>query len=161
LTLNNLFAIRSSSKADLPAIRNLIRTVGINPFGLAWQRFVIAVDNKDHFIGCGQIKIHADGSKELASIAVLAEWRNQGVARAIILRLLENQSRPLYLTCRSNLQSFYTKFSFHVVTHSTDLPPYFHRLTHIAQIFRWLGFTRDGMEIMRLEDNNLANLPDI
>ena len=112
----NIFTLRPATQADFPAIRRLIHEVGINPMALDWRRFTIAVDANDRLVGCGQVKPHKDGSRELASIAVLPEWRKQGVARAIILHLLETQPRPLYLTCRGRLGPFYEKFGFQDVT---------------------------------------------
>jgi amino-acid N-acetyltransferase len=136
---------------DFPAIQRLIHEVGINPMALDWRRFMIAVDANDQMVGCGQIKPHKDGSRELASIAVLPEWRKQGVARTIILHLLETQPRPLYLTCRGRLGPFYEKFGFQDVTASADLPPYFRRLARLTKLFHRLGIFHESMLVMRLE----------
>jgi N-acetylglutamate synthase-like GNAT family acetyltransferase len=148
---DNLFNLRPATQADFPAIRRLIHEVGINPMALDWQRFTIAVDVHDRLVGCGQVKPHTDGSLELASIAVEPEWRKQGVARAIILRLLETHPRPLYLTCRGRLGPFYEKFGFQDVTASTDLPPYFRRITRLAKLFQRLGVFHERMLVMRLD----------
>ena len=78
------FTLRRATNYDFPAIKNLIDAVEINPMGLDWRRFIIAVDKDDHLVGCGQVKQHKDGSLELASIAVQPDWRKQGVARAIV-----------------------------------------------------------------------------
>lgn len=119
---------------------------------LDWGRFLIAVDGNDRLVGCGQVKPHKDGSLELASIAVQPEWRKQGVARTIILCLLETHPRPLYLTCRGRLGSFYEKFGFQEVTDASDLPPYFRRITRLAKLFQRLSFFHERMLVMRLED---------
>jgi len=145
------FSLRPATQADFPAIRSLIHEVGINPMALDWQRFTIAVDTNDRLVGCGQIKLHGDGSRELASIAVLPEWRKQGVARAIIIHLLEAQPRPLYLTCRGGLGPLYEKFSFKDATDAVDLPPYFRRLARLARLFQRLGIFHERMLVMRLE----------
>ena len=96
---DTLFTLRHATQADFPAIRDLIDAVGINPMGLDWRRFIIAVDVDDRLVGCGQVKPHQDGSLEMASIAVQSEWRKKGVARVIILQLLETHLRPLNLVC--------------------------------------------------------------
>ena len=107
------FSIRTAGKDDFPAIRALIHAVQINPIGLDWHRFLIAVTPENEMIGCGQIKPHTDGSRELASIAVQEQARGQGVARAIIEELLVREpTRPLYLMCRTRLGSLYAKFGF-------------------------------------------------
>jgi N-acetylglutamate synthase-like GNAT family acetyltransferase len=151
MTREAFFSLRPAAQTDFAAIRALIHAVGINPMALDWQRFTIAVDSEDRLVGCGQIKPHKDGSRELASIAVLPEWRKQGVARAIILHLLETQPTPLYLTCRGRLGTFYEKFGFQDVTASPDLPPYFRRLARLGKVFQQLGFFHERMLVMRVE----------
>ncbi len=78
---------------------------------LDWRRFVIAEDGGE-IVGISQVKQHGDGSRELASIAVIPERRGQGIARKIIEHLLEQETGTVYLTCRSPLESFYTRFGF-------------------------------------------------
>ena len=77
--------LRPASEEDFPANRALIRIVGINPTGLDWHRFVVAVTPDDEMIGCGQVKPRADGTRELASIAVRPAYRQQGIAQAIMV----------------------------------------------------------------------------
>jgi GNAT superfamily N-acetyltransferase len=129
----------------------LIHDVQINPMALDWRRFIIAVDANDRLVGCGQVKPHQDGSLELASIAVLPEWRKQGVARAIILHLLETHPRPLYLTCRGRLGPFYEKFGFQDATAPAELPPYFRRIKRVVKVLQRLGFSHERMLVMKLD----------
>src|SRR3989304_5329525 len=70
--------LRPETAADAGAIRSLIFRVGINPRGLDWRRFQVAVDPGGRLVGCGQVKPHADGSRELASIAVPPKGRIDG-----------------------------------------------------------------------------------
>lgn len=151
---DRIFTLRQAIEADLPAISDLIETAGINPRGLDWRRFLIAVDGDDHLVGSGQVKIHLDGSLELASIAVQPEWRKQGVARAIILKLLETHPRPLYLVCRGRLGTFYEKFGFVVIFNPKDMPPHFRRLNLLVQAFQFLGLINGNL--MRI--GNIINL---
>jgi len=126
--------LRPASEEDFPAIRALIRIVGINPTGLDWHRFVVAVTPDDEMIGCGQVKPRADGTRELASIAVRPAYRQQGIAQAIIDRLLAKNPPPLYLICRNGLGPFYERFGFRDIQES-EMPPYFKRLTRAARMF--------------------------
>ena len=64
------YSIRKATRGDAAFIRRLIWQVGINPLGLDWQRFVMAVHGHGVRIGCAQLKMHKDGSRELASVAV-------------------------------------------------------------------------------------------
>jgi N-acetylglutamate synthase-like GNAT family acetyltransferase len=126
--------LRSALEGDFPAIRALIRTVGINPTGLDWRRFVVAVTPNGKVAGCGQVKPHSNGSRELASIAVRPAFRRQKIAQAIIENLLAENPPPLYLICRNGLGSFYACFGFHAVREN-EMPLYFRRLMRVARLF--------------------------
>jgi N-acetylglutamate synthase-like GNAT family acetyltransferase len=130
--------------------RSLIRRVRINPRDLDWRRFTIAVDGSEKMIGCGQIKFHADGLAVLASIAVEPQYRGRGVARAIIDSLLAGGPRPLYLTCRSTLGSFYAKWGFSEVTRG-EMPPYYRRLAGIVSALAPIFARGDHLLVMRLQ----------
>ncbi len=94
---------------------------------LDWRRFLVVVDEQDRVIGCGQVKPHADGTRELASLAVVPECQRQGIGKSIVEQLLAENPLPLYLTCRASLQPYYEKFGFQVML-PTVMPPYFHRI---------------------------------
>lgn len=122
-----MIKIRPAAEHDARAIRALIRQARINPMALDWRRFLVAVDEQERVIGCGQVKPHADGTRELASLAVVPELQRRGIGRSIVERLSAENLLPLYLTCRAALQTYYEKFGFQVV-HPTEMPPYFHRI---------------------------------
>ncbi len=86
-------------------------------------------------VGIGQIKVHGDGSRELASIAVIPEARGQGIARTLIDHLLAGEIGDVWLTCRPELRAFYRPFGFVDVDDPRSLPPYFRR---IARVMGWL-----------------------
>lgn len=101
--------------------------VGINPIGLDWQRFTLAVDAEGHMLGCGQIKPHGDGSRELSSLAVQPEAQGQGIGKALVAHLTAQTTFPLYLTCRSELGTYYKQFGFRIAA-PKEMPPYFYRI---------------------------------
>lgn len=145
------FSLRPAVEADFPAIRQLIREVRINPTGLNWRRFVVAETAQGQFAGCGQIKPHPEGELELASLALKDEYRGQGVASQIIRHLLAaEQYRPLYLTCRSELGEFYEKFGFRVIE-TGEMPPYYRRLSRLANLFLAMPLINRRMLVMRLD----------
>src|SRR5512139_3996309 len=115
------FSLHSATQADARIIRKINSQVSNNPLSLDWRRFVLAVDPAGRVIGCGQIKPHADGSFELASIAVVPEWRRNGVARMIVERLLDQHPGRIYLTCQLELGSMYEKFGF-IPIEKFDMP---------------------------------------
>jgi len=129
------YSIRPATKDDQAAIKSLIKIVGINPLGIKWPRFLVANHLEEGLIGCGQVKVHRDGSRELASIAVHKAWRKQGVARAIISALHEEYPRPLWLTCESGLRSFYEAIGYLEVHELDKMPPYFRRTKRIFNLY--------------------------
>ncbi len=125
---------RRATARDANAIRTLIFRVGINPRGLDWRRFLLAVNKQDRVIGCGQVKPHADGSRELASIAVRPKVRRRGVASALIRMLMKENDPPLWLMCRSGLAGFYERFGFVIVGDPALMPRYFQRVHRMVTI---------------------------
>src|SRR6202521_2197724 len=94
--------IRTATEADQPTIRRLIKEANINPMSLDWPNFVVAEED-GAIVGVGQVKAHGDGSRELASIAVVPARQGQGIGRAIIETLLARAPGiVIHLTCRSD-----------------------------------------------------------
>jgi N-acetylglutamate synthase-like GNAT family acetyltransferase len=145
-----MFTLRGATQQDESAIRALIHQVGINPMALDWRHFLLAVDEKDRMIGCGQIKAHFDGTRELASIAVVPEQRGQGIARAVIEQLKAENFPPLYLTCRSELSLMYEKFGFRTLK-PEELTPYFKRIWRFAHLIQRLNAEIGQLSIMLWE----------
>lgn len=141
------YSLRAATAGDATAIRSLIYAAHNNPTGLDWRRFVVAVSADGEVIGCGQIKPHKDGSRELASIAVIPVWRGNGVARLIIEHLVAASPGLLYLTCRAGLGSLYEKFGFRSVGEG-EMTPYFRRLSHMAKLVGFIGLETEGMLVM-------------
>ena len=133
------FALRPARETDRTAIHRLIRQVGINPTGLDWQRFTVAVDELDQVVGCGQVKNHRAGVRELASLAVAPAWRGRGMAGAIMRELMHKAGPPLWLMCRSSLVSLYAKFGFDEVGPDEDQPGYFRRMRTLAGAFLFVS----------------------
>ena len=134
---------------DFSAIRRLIHRVQINPTGLDWRRFVVAVDGFGRMLGCGQLKPHGSDLVELASIAVEPSYRHRGVARAIIEHLLSQAPRPLYLTCRSSLGPLYEKWGFRIIG-MDEMPAYFRRLARLVSMMPALAARGETLLIMKL-----------
>lgn len=132
--------LRPATQSDQKIIEQIVRNAGINPMSLDWHRFLISEENGQP-IGIGQIKQHGDGSRELASIAVIPEKRGQGVASEIIRALLARENGDVYLTCRAPLESFYNQFGFRSVGRA-EMTPYFKRLHRIGNFFARLAKTK-------------------
>lgn len=144
-----MFSLRPATSNDAAIIRRIIFQVHINPSDLNWQRFILAVDEQDQVIGCGQVKPHKDGSMELASIAVVPAWRGRGVASQIIENLLLNNPGRLYLTCRSSLEPFYERFGFKKIGMS-EMPHHFQRMARMINRFQRLFNLPEGLSVMQI-----------
>jgi N-acetylglutamate synthase-like GNAT family acetyltransferase len=143
------FSLRPATETDFPEIRALIHQVRINPTGLDWRHFTVAVEGAGQMIACAQLKPVSGGLTELASLAVRPAYRHQGIARALIEHLLAIGPRPLYLTCRSGLGEMYAKFGFRVLE-SKETPPYYRRLQRLAGIFLGMRGKSESLFVMKL-----------
>ncbi|MFZ5878833.1 MAG: GNAT family N-acetyltransferase [Chloroflexota bacterium] len=144
------YSLRPAGEAESAAIQELIHLVGINPTGLDWRRFLVAVTPQGQVIACGQLKPHGRDLLELASIAVHPEYRSLGLARAVIERLLEGSPRPLYLTCVSSLGAFYERFGFQALK-PDEMPRYFRRLSQLAGLVFTLARRGETLLVMKLQ----------
>lgn len=142
------FVLRNAQQADFPAVKAIIRRAGINPFELDWRRFLLAVTPTGEVIGCAQIKPHQGGIRELASLAVVEQYRGHGVARVLIQKLISQNSPPLYLTCRSGLEPFYQKFGFKTVG-LAEMPSYYRNLSRIANLLMKLTGKTQRLIVMK------------
>jgi N-acetylglutamate synthase-like GNAT family acetyltransferase len=142
--------IRPARESEFSQIKDLIHLTGINPMGLDWKRFVVAVNDQDEMIGCGQLKPHGQDILELASIAVYPQYRSQGVARAVIEHLLKDGLRPLYLMCESSLGSLYEKFGFRSINYD-EMPRYFQRMSKLAGLVVSLARREERLLVMKLK----------
>ena len=124
--------IRPAIQADEGTIRRLIRQARLNRMSLNWPNFVVAED-AGAIVGIGQVKTHGDGTRELASIAVIPARQSQGIGGAIIKTLLVRERGVVHLTCRRDLQGYYERFGFRRLD-PNEFPPYFRRLLPIINV---------------------------
>ncbi len=144
------FTLRPARESEAGQIKDLIHLVGINPMGLDWKRFVVAVNERDEMVGIGQLKPHGENILELASIAVYPEYQGQGVGRRIIEYLLKDSPRPLYLMCESSNGPLYEKFGFREIPHD-EMPRYFQRMSKLAGLVTVLAHREERLLILKLQ----------
>ncbi|HET7467054.1 MAG TPA: GNAT family N-acetyltransferase, partial [Candidatus Dormibacteraeota bacterium] len=82
--------LRAAADRDQATIRRIVRAAGINPTSLQWQRFIVA-EERGEIVGVGQVKPHRDGTRELASIAVVPERQGRGLGSEIINALIARE----------------------------------------------------------------------
>ena len=138
--------IRRADADDQFAITAIVRAARNNPRDLDWQRFLLAQWGQD-IIGVGQVKLHLDGSRELASIAVVPEWQGNGVGGALIRALLSRETGPLHLMCNGDREQYYERFGFKRLDRPA-MPPYFRRFMLIAPVLKLLSLNQLRLIVM-------------
>lgn len=148
MNIEKQYSLRPARAEDHRVIRSLVRKEHLNPMGIHWSRFTVAVDQNDAVIGCAQMKTHFDGTRELASLVVDARWRGQGIARALITSLLNEHSGVIYLTCVARLEPLYQRFGFRALS-PAQMPPYFQRIYRLYNGLLSLFGRSGGFKVMR------------
>jgi N-acetylglutamate synthase-like GNAT family acetyltransferase len=144
------FSLRPAREAEAAQIKDLIHFVGINPMDLDWKRFIVAVNDQDEMIGCGQLKPHGKDILELASLAVYPEHQGKGIGRTLVEYLLKDSPRPLYLMCESSLGPLYEKFGFQGIPYE-EMPRYFQRISKLAGLVTTLARREERLLVMKLQ----------
>lgn len=136
--------VRVATAEDQAPIRRMIYRARLNPTGLDWPNFVVAEQiqaggaaGEGQIVGVGQVKPHRDGSRELASIAVLPAYQRLGIAAVIIHALLARETGAVYLYCADTMPAYYVRFGF-VEVGARDLPP---------AIRRWFRFGKSAVSM--------------
>jgi N-acetylglutamate synthase-like GNAT family acetyltransferase len=104
------YTIRSACAGDEATIKAMIRAEHLDPFNVHWQNFLVA-EEAGRIIGIGQVKPYRSG-RELGSLVVAAERRQNGVGGAIINALIAREHGPLLLFCLAFREPYYARFGF-------------------------------------------------
>jgi amino-acid N-acetyltransferase len=103
---------RPAQADDQTAISDFVRSEHLNPHGLHWQRFTLALDNEGRLVGCVQVRHHRDGSRELGSFAVRPSWRSRGIGTQLVQRALLRDPGPVHLVTRRELAGYFSRWGF-------------------------------------------------
>ena len=107
--------LRAAGADDQGRIRALVRGARLNPADLDWRRFTV-VEDGGVVVGVGQVRVHGDGSREIASLVVAPEHRGRGVAVELVDALVASSPGPLYvLLDRAALPSWARRWGFRPV----------------------------------------------
>jgi len=117
--------IRPAVPTDQPAIVSLIRQAKINSRNLHWEHFLIAEED-GQIVGIRQVKVHKQGTREVASGFVLPEYQHRGISAQLMNEILSREKGTLYLMCAKRWKKYYEQFGFWDVKLS-ELPTDFHR----------------------------------
>ncbi len=116
-----MIEVRSTKIEDQRAVRTIVHRAQLYPFGLSWKNFLVA-EQAGQIIGVGQVRPHRDGSRELASIAVMPSFQGRGIGDRLVRALLARESGTLYLMCAEKRISFYKRFGFYEIS-ARETPP--------------------------------------
>lgn len=102
---------RRAVEHDQPAIRALVHSERLNPTGIKWPNFLIALMG-DRIVGAAQIRKHSDGSRELGSLVVAKDARGRGIASRMIDALLAEERGPVWLVTPESMANIYRQWGF-------------------------------------------------
>jgi N-acetylglutamate synthase-like GNAT family acetyltransferase len=128
--------IRPATAADRDRISGLIREARLNPRDLDWRRFMVA-DAGGTLVGCAQVRVHANGTRELASVAVTADRQGSGMGGRLVESILSQESGVVYLMTRRETAGYFERFDFQRVD-AADTPSDFRRQYRIGQVITTL-----------------------
>ena len=128
--------IRRATADDQPIITRLVRRARLNPRGLDWHGFVIAEAGAVP-VGVAQVRQHPDGSRELASLVVLPEYRGGSVAGRMVDALLADETDPVFTIIDRPYVQHFTRWDFRPV--GEGLPRSMARQLRIGQIVTSIG----------------------
>ena len=103
--------IRPAIETDQVAIRTLVHSEQLNPYGLDWPNFMVAVIGPV-LVGAVQLRRHLDGSRELGSLVVRKEARRRGIASRLIDALLAVTNERVLLITVEALAARYERWGF-------------------------------------------------
>ena len=104
-------AIRSAVPADQEAIRALVKGERLNPMGIDWPNFLVAVGTQG-IVGAVQLRKHPDGSRELGSLVVAPEARGLGIAARLIDALVTDHDGPVQMITGAQHAAHYQRWVF-------------------------------------------------
>jgi N-acetylglutamate synthase-like GNAT family acetyltransferase len=103
--------VRRAREEDQPVISAMVRRARLNPADLHWERFVIA-ERDSRTVGVAQLRRHADGAIELASLVVEPDARRRGIAVHMVDALLADEQAPVYTLIDRRFVEHFTRWGF-------------------------------------------------
>jgi len=143
--------IRPAQQEDQPTIVSFVQHAKINPRNLHWQNFLVAEEN-GQTVGIRQVKVHSQGTREVASGFVLPEYRRQGISARLMNEILSREKGTLYLMCRDIRAPYYEQFGFRRVA-VNPLPSDFRKEYRIGRFVTSLLsiFKKDKVRIIPMK----------
>ena len=100
---------RDAKADDMEEIKKLIANVHGDDRKLEHSQLIVACSG-NKIVGCIRTVQAEEDCKEIASLVVDPKYRGGGVGSQLLQRILKkDSSRPLYLICTKDKQSFYER----------------------------------------------------
>lgn len=136
-----MVCLRPATRADEPAIHALVRRERLNPAGLDWPHFTVAVGEDGAIVGAVQLRRHADGSRELGSFVVAGDARGRGIGGRLLDVLLKRTRNSVHMITASVHAEHYRRWGFHPI--EPQQAPHAVRFNYrIGRLARVLSFLR-------------------
>lgn len=147
-------SIRPALQADQQTILSFIRQANLNPRNLDWRHFLVAEED-GQIVGIRQVKVHSQGTREVASGFVLPEYRRRGVSARLMNEILTRESGPLYTMVNEKWTPYYERFGFQRVD-VDQLPADFKKEYWIGRIVTSLIsiFRKEKLDIIPMKRSN-------
>jgi len=144
-------SIRPARQEDQQTIVSFIRQAKLNPRNLHWEHFLVAEEN-GKIVGIRQVKVHPQGTREVASGFVLPEYRNKGVSARLMNDILTRKTGTLYTMINEKWSPYYEQFGFRRVD-GNQLPADFRKEYRIGKIITSLisVFMKDKVRIIPMK----------
>jgi N-acetylglutamate synthase-like GNAT family acetyltransferase len=143
--------IRPARQEDQQTIISFVKQAKINPRNLHWERFLVA-EQDGQVVGIRQVKVYAEGTREVGSGFVLPEYRRQGISARLMNELLAREIGPLYTMINEKWAPYYEQFGFRRVE-VDQLPVDFRKEYWIGRIVTSLIslFQKDKIRIIPMK----------
>lgn len=115
----------------------MVRRAKLNPTGLRWEGFVVA-ETGGRVVGIVQLRRHADGATELASLVIEPEARGQGIVKLLVDGCLAGEDGPVHAVLDRRYAADYARWGFAPVA-VEELPRSIARTLRIGRVATAVG----------------------
>lgn len=111
-----LHTLRPATASDAEAIRALVRAQPrMNPTGLDWRNFVVALAADGRIAGCVQLRPSGPGVVELGSLVVARSERGHGLAARLVGTILARTDARVLVVTAARHAGHYARWGFRPV----------------------------------------------
>jgi amino-acid N-acetyltransferase len=109
-------SLRRATAADQAAIVRMVRAERLNPNALHWLNFIVA-ECGERLVGAVQMRLHADGSRELGSFVVDPVHRRRGIGARLIgtLLALDDPPNAVHVITRRERAPYFARWGFRAI----------------------------------------------